>query len=101
MSLWNDFLEHLRHSNGELSAYWMSYIDMVENVVPGHLRGSHEGNWMPYGLRFHGALPTVTKDTHADSWRNTRFSLKAGAVKRYYITAEHRSEFLGQMSKVK
>ena len=28
MGLWGDFLEHLRHSNGELSAYWMSYIDV-------------------------------------------------------------------------
>jgi len=39
---WNSFLSHLRCDNGELSAYWMSYIDLVENVV---LRGSHEGNW--------------------------------------------------------
>jgi len=42
---WNSFLSHLRCDNGELSAYWMSYIDLVENVVLGLLRGSHEGNW--------------------------------------------------------
>ena len=24
MTLWSDFLEHLRHHNGELSTYWMS-----------------------------------------------------------------------------
>ncbi len=45
MTLWNNFLEHLRHNNGELSAYWMSYIDMVEDVVLGLLRASREGNW--------------------------------------------------------
>ena len=45
MTLWNSFLEHLRHNKGELSAYGMSYMDMVENVVFGLLRGSREGNW--------------------------------------------------------
>ena len=45
MSLWGDFLEHLRHSNGELSAYWMSYVDIVENVLLGLLRAAREGNW--------------------------------------------------------
>ena len=46
MTLWRDFVEHLRHNNGELSAYWMSYVDMVEDVVLGLLRASREGNWM-------------------------------------------------------
>ena len=32
MTLWSDFLEHLRHNNGELSTYWMSYIDIEESV---------------------------------------------------------------------
>ena len=45
MTLWNDFLEHLRHNNGELSTYWMSYIDIVESVMLGLLRASREGNW--------------------------------------------------------
>ena len=45
MILWQDFLEDLRHNNGGLSAYWMSYIDMVEDVVLCLLHGSHEGNW--------------------------------------------------------
>ena len=31
--------------NGEFSAYWMSYIDMVENIILDLLHGSHEGNW--------------------------------------------------------
>ena len=32
MALWTDFLEHLRKHNGELFAFWMSYVDIVENV---------------------------------------------------------------------
>ena len=50
-----------------------------------------------------GAIPvdqaievTVNKDTQTPGG-TSRFSLKAGAVKRYYITAEHRSAFLGQL----
>lgn len=45
ITLWTDYLEHLRHNNGELSAFWMSYIDMVEDVVLGLLRASREGDW--------------------------------------------------------
>ncbi len=45
MTLWGDFTEHLRHNNGELSAYWMTYIDIVENVLLALLRSSREGNW--------------------------------------------------------
>lgn len=37
---------------------------------------------------------TVNKDTQTPGG-TTRFSLKAGAIKRYYLTAEHRSVFLG------
>ena len=39
---------------------------------------------------------TVNKDTQTPGG-TARFSLKAGAIKRYYITAEHRSAFLGQI----
>ena len=45
MTLWSDFLEHLHHKNGELSTYWMSYVDIVESVMLGLLRVSREGNW--------------------------------------------------------
>ena len=45
MTLWSDFLEHLCHNNGELSTYWMSYIDVVESVVLGLLRASRKGKW--------------------------------------------------------
>ena len=35
MTNWNSFLDHLRQENGALSAYWMSTIDLVENVILG------------------------------------------------------------------
>lgn len=41
--LWMEYLEHLRYGNGELSAFWMSYVDMVEDVVLGLLQASCEG----------------------------------------------------------
>jgi len=33
MPFWNNFLDHFHHNNGDISAYWMSYIDMVENIL--------------------------------------------------------------------
>ena len=39
---------------------------------------------------------TLNKDTQTPGG-TARFSLKAGAIKRYYITAEHYSAFLGQI----
>ena len=44
MTLWSDLLEHLRHNNGKLPTYQMSYIDIVESVVLGLMRASREGN---------------------------------------------------------
>ena len=38
------FLNFLWNNNGDLSAFWMSYIDMV-TVLLGLLRASREGNW--------------------------------------------------------
>ncbi len=157
MSMWSDFLEYLRHNNGELSEYWMSYIDMVEDVVLGLVRASREGDWdlhlnairamIPWCFAYDkvnyarylsvylaqmttlpennpdvfrafkqgqfsvqmsrnnpfGRIPvdqtievTVNKDTQTPGG-TTRFSLKSGAIKRYYITAEYRSAFLGQL----
>jgi len=157
MILWRAFTEHLRHNNGELSGYWMSYIDMVEHVILGLLRASREGNWdlhinairtlIPWCFAYDkvnyarylsayfaqmtnlpeknpdvhrafqeghfsvqrssnnpfGRIPvdqtievTVNKDTQTPGG-TSRFSLKAGAIKRYYITAEYRSAFLGHL----
>ena len=39
---------------------------------------------------------TVNKDTQTPGG-TARFSLKAGAVKCYFLTAEHHSAFLGQI----
>ena len=42
--LFNEYLDFLRHGYGDLSAFWMSYIDMVD-ILFGLLRASREGNW--------------------------------------------------------
>ena len=45
MEIWGKFLNHLRYDNGDLSAFWMSYLDFMETIVLGLLRGTREGNW--------------------------------------------------------
>ena len=45
MNMWREFLNNLRQNNSELSAFWMSYVDMVEGIVLGLLRTSLEGDW--------------------------------------------------------
>lgn len=42
---------------------------------------------------------TVNKDTQTPGG-TSRFSLKAGVVRRYYLTTEHGSAFLGQLRKM-
>jgi hypothetical protein len=44
LQLFNMYMNFLRSDNGDLSAFWMSYMDMVE-VVLGLIRASREGNW--------------------------------------------------------
>ena len=40
-----EYFDKLRKSNGPLSAFWMSYVDMVEHML--HIiRASREGGWM-------------------------------------------------------
>jgi hypothetical protein len=159
LDLWKKFLNYLRHDNGDLSAFWMSYIDMVEGTLLNLLRASRERNWnlhlfsiksmIPWCFAYDkmnyaryltvylsqmellpiehpevhqhflngsfstqmsnnnpfGCIPvdqtievTVNKDTQTQGG-TTKFSLKPGAVKRYYITAEYRSAFLNQLRK--
>ena len=43
--LWNQFLSHLRHDNGNLSTFWMSYVDMDGDILPGLIRTSGGGNF--------------------------------------------------------
>ena len=157
LDLWDEYLHHLRHDNGDLSAFWMTNVDMVEDVLLGLLRSSREGNWdlhlhairsmIPWCFSYDklnyarflpmyyaeminlasdhpeiyeefqkgnfsvqlaagnpfGRIPvdqttevTVNKDTQTVGG-TARFSLKAGAVSRYYLTAKYRSEFLTRL----
>ena len=43
--MWNDFLNYLRHDDGELSAFWMIYVDVIQDILLGLLRASREGDW--------------------------------------------------------
>lgn len=156
-SLWQKFLDHLRRENGDLSTFWMTYVDIVENVLLALLRAAREGNWqlhlsaieamIPWCFAYDkvnyarylpayyeqmanlpnehpavfeafsdghfsvqlsnsnpfGRIPvdqttevTVNKDTQTPGG-TTKFNLKSGAVRRYYVTSEHRSAFLGQL----
>ena len=38
--LWSQYLEHLRHENRQLSAFWMSYIHLVGDVLLGLIHTS-------------------------------------------------------------
>ena len=40
-----EYMDHLRNAGGELAAFWISYVDMVE-VLLALLRASREGNWL-------------------------------------------------------
>jgi len=42
--LFKQYMNFLRARNGKLSAFWMSYIEMIE-ILLGLLRASREGNW--------------------------------------------------------
>ena len=156
-SLWDEYLQHLRYDNGDLSAFWMTYVDMVQDILLGLVQSSREGNWdqhlhairslIPWCFSYDklnyaqylpvyyaemtnlatdhpeiyqefqkgnfsvqltagnpfGRIPvdqttemTVNKDTQTVGG-TTRFSLNAGAVSRYYLTAEYRSEFLTRL----
>ena len=44
-TLWRQYLQHLRSENGPLSCFWMSYIDIVGDILLGLIRASREGNW--------------------------------------------------------
>ena len=44
VELFDKYMEFLRHENGKLSKFWLSYLDMVEILLK-LLRPSREGNW--------------------------------------------------------
>ena len=54
--LFSIYLSVLRQENGDLSQFWMSYIDMVE-IVLGLIRASREGNWLLHIAMIRGMIP--------------------------------------------
>ena len=50
------YLHHLRHSNGKLSRFWMSYVDMIE-VLLGLIRANSGGNWSMHLSSLRGIVP--------------------------------------------
>jgi hypothetical protein len=148
------YLLFLKHDNGDLSSYWISYIEIVGNILLGLIRASREGDWdlhlavinqmIPWcfaydKINYARYLPvylaqmcqletkypeiykymkeggfsvqlgnsssfaripvdqtteeTVNKDSKIPGGiRN--YSLKAGAVDRFYLGAEYKSAFL-------
>ena len=155
--IWMQYLQYLRSENGPLSCFWMSYIDIVGDVLLGLIRASREGNWqlhlyairnmilwcfaydkinyarylpvyyaqminLPsehpsvysnfmnerFSVQLAGESPfghipvdqttevTVNKDTKS-SGGITKYSLKTGAVTRFYMTAEYRCSFVAHL----
>ena len=149
----DEYLDFLRKENGDLSAFWVSYIDAIE-IVLGLIRASREGNWLLHLAMIRETIPwcfaydrqnyarylpvyyrdmsrlaidhpqmydyflaggfavqlgtsnpfgripvdqtieeTANKDTQTPGGTKG-FSLKAGAVSRFYLTAEYRSTCL-------
>lgn len=149
----SEYLDHLRNTGGELAAFWMSCVDMIE-VLLALVRASREGNWSLHLAAIRNIIPWVfaydkynyskylsvyycqmtrLDDTHPEVHRHMLqggfsvqlgssntfgrvpvdqtieetankdtqtpggtkgFSLKPGAVTRYYVTAEYRSTCL-------
>jgi hypothetical protein len=56
-SLFQEYLNHIRHDNGALSSYWMSYVDMVGDLLLGLLRSSREGDWALHMSTIHAMIP--------------------------------------------
>ncbi|KAG0728083.1 hypothetical protein GWK47_033223 [Chionoecetes opilio] len=155
LKLFQVYLETLRDEHN-LSAFWMSYLDMVE-IMLDLVQASREGNWMlhlgairqmiPWCFAYDkvnyarfltyyyammsrlpiehpevhehfmqggfsvqigsknpfGRIPvdqtieeTINKDTQTPGGTKG-FSLKGGAVARYYLTSEYRSRYLRQL----
>ena len=56
--LFNEYQNALRNDNGELSCFWMSYIDMVE-ILLGLIRTSREGDWMLHLAMINAVIPRM------------------------------------------
>ena len=156
LNLFKLYLELQRHDGGQLAAFWMMYIDLVE-ILLGLIRADREGDWhlhiacirhmipwcfamdktnyaryLPvyylqmshlnetspelhkyfvnggFSVQVGDANPfgriavdqtleeTVNRDTQT-AGGTKGFSLKLGAVSRYYLTAEYRAEALRRL----
>ena len=51
-----DYLDFLRTENGDLSTFWMSYVDMVE-IVLGLVRASREGDFEHHLMCIRAMIP--------------------------------------------
>ena len=159
VNLFDKYLKYLRVDNGSMSAFWVSYIELVELLL-NLLRASREGNWplhlasiraiipwcfaydrtnyaryLPWYLDNMLSLPhthpevhrqlqaggfsaqlgsenpfgkipmdqtieeTINKDTQTPGGTKG-FSTKAGAVRRFYITADYRSTCIRQLREI-
>lgn len=43
--MFHQYLGHLHIGAGDLSSFWMSYVDLVVDVMLNLLRASREGDW--------------------------------------------------------
>ena len=102
MELFGVYIEFLRGGNGNLSTFWLSYMDMVE-ILLGLIRASREGDWMlhlaslramipwcfaydrlnyarylPYNYAQMYQLPTTNPDVHAEFMQGG-FSVQLGS----------------------
>ncbi|KAG1664218.1 hypothetical protein GQR58_019897 [Nymphon striatum] len=127
LDLFLTYLNVLRHERDHLSAFWMTYVEMVD-ILLGLLRADREGDWPLHlacirktcpGLHAHflhggfsvqlrngNPFARIAVDQTTEESVNTDtqtaggtcgFSLKPGAVSRYYLTAEYRAGALRQL----
>ena len=51
-----EYLDHLPQGHGQLASFWMSFVDMVENLL-GLIRASREGDWKFHLLCIRSIIP--------------------------------------------
>ena len=83
--LWSYYLEHLRHENSKVSAFWMSYIHLVGDVLLGLICASREGNLLLHLCAFHHMIPWCFA---YDKFNYTRYLLRY-YVQMAYLPVEH------------
>ena len=56
MELFGVYIKFLRCGSGNLSTFWMSYMDMIE-ILLGLIRASREGGWMLHLASVRAMIP--------------------------------------------